>query len=295
MMLMAVAAIVATQAQTTKTVKVIDHPTQVIITESAKQVQLDIKGDGKDTTYRYQLNVKPGKDRLETTQSEGSGDNFQFNFPFKRRSGGCDVDDSQPHWETVCGDAYVGWGSATVDPSMRDQIKKTDWEIGVLNVLGVGYVFNQSRSRLSLGVGFNWSHYGLKKPYFWTRDTDGVTGYETNEMDYDKHHASLLVRSLQVPLMFSQSLGRHWAFSVGGIFNWNCYASYGNHYRIDKSDYKVNTRGLHQRKASFDVIGIVNYHSLGAYFRFAPQSVFEKDKGPEIKNRWTVGVILTSW
>jgi len=74
--------------------------------------------------------------------------------------------------------------------------------------------------------------------------------------------------------------------------NWNFYADCHNSFRVDKSDYTVTTRGLNQRKISFDGIAMLSWGGLGAYFRFAPQSVMKDGWGPEMKNRWTVGVVF---
>ena len=97
---------------------------------------------------------------------------------------------------------------------------------------------------------------------------------------------------MQFPLMFNQSLGKSWNVAVGAVMNWNFFADYKNTYRIGKSDYSETTRGLNQRKISFDCIAMLSWHGLGAYFRYAPQSVMKTGWGPEIKNRWTLGIVL---
>ena len=74
--------------------------------------------------------------------------------------------------------------------------------------------------------------------------------------------------------------------------NWNYYADYHNSYRIGNSDYTETTRGLNQRKISFDGIAELSWGGLGVYFRYAPQSVMKDGWGPEIKNRWTLGLVL---
>ena len=74
--------------------------------------------------------------------------------------------------------------------------------------------------------------------------------------------------------------------------NWNFYADYKDSYRIGKSDYTETTRGLDQRKISFDGIAMLSWGGLGVYFRYAPQSVMKDGWGPEIKNRWTLGLVL---
>ena len=165
-------------------------------------------------------------------------------------------------------------------------------EIGILNLIALGRVFNQGRSTVSLGVGFNWHRYGLESPYFWHRTTEGTLGYMEFGEPFDKHRATLLVRSMQFPLMFNQSLGKRWNVAVGAVMNWNFYADVRNSYRMGKTDYNETTRGLNQRKISFDGIAMLSWHGLGVYFRYAPQSVMKANYGPELKNRWTLGLVL---
>ena len=165
-------------------------------------------------------------------------------------------------------------------------------EIGILNLVSLARVFNQGRSRISLGVGFNWHRYNLESPYFWDRSEGGVLGYHQFTEPFDKHRATLIVRSMQFPLMFNQSLGKGWNVALSAVMNWNYYADYHNSYRIGKSDYTETTRGLDQRKISFDGIAMLSWGGLGVYFRYAPQSVMKDGWGPEIKNRWTLGLVL---
>ena len=174
----------------------------------------------------------------------------------------------------------------------RDALSKTVSEIGILNLIGFGYVFNHNRTTLSLGMGFNWTHYHLNNPYFFNRNNEGVLGFESLAGDFDNHYSSLTVRSMQFPLMFCQSLGKRWDIAAGAILNWDCYADFSNSYSQDKSHYNVTTRGLYQRKVSFDYLGMVTWHGIGAYFRYSPQSVLQVDYGPEMKNRWTIGLVL---
>lgn len=282
---MSFAAVANAQWADTDTVKVIKNPERVTITRSGGEVLLNVDGYGLGKRYEYQYRVAPdGNGRLATSHREGR--NWSLNHPFRAE----DTVSTKPHFEFFLSDFHFGWGGAAV--SDGDAMKSSINEIGVLNVIGLGYVFNANRSRISLGVGFKWSNFGLRNPYCWTRSDDGVLGYERMEFKHSKHKAKLQVRSMQVPLMFNQSLGKKWSVAVGGVMNWNCYASATTHYRIDKTDTDVTVRGLNQRKISFDVYAMVAWRSLGVYFRYAPQSVLKDGYGPEYKNRWMLGITL---
>ena len=277
----------ASEAIKDDSVKVIKNPEQVIVTKGEGSFRLNVEGNGNDKDYRYEYLVRAREDgTLYARESEGG--KVRFNHPFSK----CDSNYKKSHWEVFTSDLMFGWGGHSVAEIDHDILKKSMSEIGILNLVALGYNFNQNRSRLSLGLGFNWHRYNLEKPYFWTRSNEGVLGFGELTEPFDKHHATLLVRSMQFPLMFNQSLGKNWNVAVGAVMNWNFFADYKNSYRIGKSDYSETTRGLNQRKISFDGIAMLSWGGLGMYFRYAPQSVMKDGWGPEIKNRWTVGLVL---
>lgn len=276
----------AGEAPDVDTIKVIDSPKQVVVTHSKDTVLLHVDGNAVDSGYRYECRVTPKHPHgLKVMEREGNA--LEFSHPFKCR----DTLNTRQHFQVFGSDIYFGFGGSRIDAASRPAFSKAS-QLGVLNFLALGYVFNKSRSRLSLGVGFNWSWYSLKNPYFWTRSDDGVVGFEPSAEDLHDHSASLTLMSMQFPLMFNQSLGKHWNIAAGAILNWNYYARFSNCYASGSSDNSVTTHGLHQRKLSFDYIAMVSWHGLGAYFRYAPQSVFKTSFGPKIDNRWTIGLVL---
>ncbi|MBQ9216622.1 MAG: hypothetical protein IJ724_13395 [Muribaculaceae bacterium] len=287
---MAAMTIFAAQAtEQTDTVKVINHAKQVVITERRGDIRMRVNGLEDDDDYNYEYRVKQNNDGTVTaTQTENK--NVTFGYPFKR----CDPDRTDSHFEVFLSDVYVGWGHTKVGAANSDQIRNHTYEAGILNLLGVGYNFNLNRSRLSLGVGFNWAFYCMKNPYLWARNDEGQVVYDDLSIlgDYSNRHSNLVVRSLQFPLMFNQRIAQHVNVAVAGVMNWNYYANLENRFRIGKTSHKLTTNGLHQRKVSFDVMAIATFKSLGVYFRYSPQSVFKGDWGPELKNRWNLGLIL---
>ena len=197
------------------------------------------------------------------------------------------------HFILFMSDVYVGWGGHGIDKSHSGIIKKSHSEAGVLNLLAVGYNFNHERTTLSAGIGFNWTSYSLNKPALWSRGDNGVVGFANLAEPFENHNASLLVRSMQFPIMANQSLGKHWNIAFGPVLNWNYYASMTKSHTVGLDDYSVTMRGLNQRKFSVDGFVRVTWRGMGAYLRYAPMSVFEKGFGPEIKQRWSLGVVVS--
>ncbi len=264
------------------TVKVIDKPNQVVIAEDGDQVVVNVNGAYRDKDYKYEYRAKPSSKGFVTNQTE--------NHPLSYQFGRCDSTRSKRSFEVFTSDLYMGFGGNSVEQDNRDIIKRSRYDIGILNLIGLGV--NLNRTRLSIGMGFNWSRYGLNKPYVWSRGDDGVVGLDALGGEAQNLRTSLLVRSMQFPLLFNQYLGKHWDITVGPIFNWNFYADFNTSYRDGVNNYSVTTHGLYQRKFSVDGIVMVSWKGLGAYFRYEPQSVFKTGFGPEIKNRWTLGIVL---
>mgnify|MGYP007101836032 FL=1 len=264
------------------TVKVIDKPNQVVIAEDGDQVVVNVNGAYRDKDYKYEYRAKPSSKGFVTNQTE--------NHPLSYKFGRCDSTRSKRSFEVFTSDLYIGFGGNSVEQDNRDIIKRSRYDIGILNLIGLGV--NLNRTRLSIGMGFNWARYGLNKPYIWSRGDDGVVGLGALGGEAQNLRTSLLVRSMQFPLLFNQYLGKHWDITVGPIFNWNFYADFNTSYRDGVNNYSVTTHGLYQRKFSVDGIVMVSWKGLGAYFRYEPQSVFKTGFGPEIKNRWTLGIVL---
>ncbi|MBR5639894.1 MAG: hypothetical protein IKW83_09040 [Muribaculaceae bacterium] len=274
----------AQETSTIDTVKVIDKPNQVVIAEDGDQVVVNVNGAYRDSDYKYEYRAKPSSKGFVSEQNENH--KLRFEHPFSK----CDNDSSKRSFDLFMSDIYFGWGGNSVEAGTRDIIKRSHSEVGILNFVGLGV--NLNRTRLSIGMGFNWAHYGLNKPYIWNRNNNGVVGLEPLNGETQNLSTSLLVRSMQFPLLFNQYLGKHWDISAGPIFNWNFYADFHTSYSNGVNDYSVTTHGLYQRKFSVDGIVMVSWRGIGAYFRYAPQSVFKTGFGPEIKNRWTLGIVI---
>ncbi len=265
---------------TADTVKVINRPSRVVISVDSGQVRVNVKGGYHARDYEYEYCVKPGNDvALVTEQHE--------NRPM------CGTDSvKRPHLQVFLSDLYVGWGGNSVEKGNRELIKRSTTHFGILNVIGLGAVFNHNRTRVSAGVGINWTWHRLNKPTFWNIGEEGNVVLEPSSDAIKSHRATLTVYSLQFPLLFSQQISKRWNIAAGPVLNWNFYARYRNGYSLDGKDYSTSARVRNVRGFSLDYVAMVSYNGVGAFFRYSPQSVFKTGQGPEIKNRWTLGIVL---
>ena len=219
-----------------------------------------------------------------TIAAAAGDDDSLFDHPCK------DDDERTSHWSITTSGFYMGLGV------------KHDWdlinnsfEIGLMNVLAVNYNSLHGQN-LSLGAGIHHRSYSIKRPHMLVRDNNGVVSvgeYPSVNIEEIKNRSSNLnMWTMQVPLMFSQRIVKKVDITVAGIMNWNYYARVDNHYEFNKIDHDTKYKGLKQEKINFDFMGALSWSQFGVYCRYSPGKFFKEGYGPEIKNTWTVGLIL---
>lgn len=282
----ALIAVASMSAQTIDTVKVIDQPSQVIITETSNGSKIEVKGveDKKEYTYTYKMDHAPN-DSVHVNQSK----DFELKYPFSKSDGN---DNRKSHWAIIGNGLYLGFGNCSM-PEISYTL-----DFGILNIAAIEYDSHHGQE-VSLGIGFNLKEYYLKRDYCFVRDhQSGILGIGSYPDGIKNDYGSALgVRSLQFPLWFRQRIYKKLKFNVGAIMNWNLYASCNTHYKLEpyaheKVDYDIHLNGLNQQKLTLDLFGGLSCKGIGLYFRYSPQELFEKGFAPEIKNTWSVGLIL---
>ena len=272
-------AVMQMSAQSIDTVKVINQPNQVIITETPTGVQMRVVGSENDKNDNYIYRVDhSSNDTIHTTQGSDWELNFPYNLSFTK--------DSDSHWAVTMSGFYMGGGIS----HSWDMINNS-FEIGLLNIAALTYDSHHGQE-ISLGVGIHHKSFSLKRPNMLMRDEKtsvvGTTFYP-DELDVKDRSSNLNVWALQFPLMFRQKIYRSFAIKFGGIMNWNYKAHVNNHYTIGKTEYDITQKGLKQNKITFDFMGGLSLGHIGLYCRYSPNEVFKKGYGPEIKDTWTLG------
>lgn len=274
-LLMFMALSMTAQASDVDTVRVIENPSKVVITENKGAVSVVVNGESGNPAkeYRYDVNRKPVKNVVLEDYDDD------------------DDEDADKKWDFMVSGLYIGWGHSTGHDAAKGATSLTR-EVGILNLLGVGYNFGP-RSCLSLGAGFAGKWYNLKKDYMYGEVTPEVLtvnkGWPAGASDTK---STLSMMTVQFPLLYHQGFGKKFNIMVGPVLNWNIYATYNNKYKVDRTTTQTSTTGVHQRKVTVDgVIGVGN-RAMGVYFRYSPMNVFENNYGPKINNTWTLGLIL---
>ena len=273
-------AAVQLSAQNNDTVKVIDQPRQVIITETPTGVQMKVLGDKQDDTYTYTIQHSTN-DTVHTSQ----GSDWELNFPYNLSL----TNNKDHHWAIISNGFYMGGG---IHHSW--EMVNNSFEIGLLNIAAINYNSHHGQD-ISLGVGIHHKSFSLKRPNMLMLDENTnivSTTFYPDLAEIKERTSNLNLWALQFPLLFRQRIYKSFAIRLGGIMNWNYKAHVNNHYIIGNTEYSITQRGLKQDKITFDFVAGLTLGHAGIYCRYSPNEVFKKGYGPEIKNTWTMGGII---
>ncbi len=278
LIIIAMVAMVQAHATAPDTVKVIDSPSQIVITESSSGVKMTVTGSKEDKDYSYTYTVEhAANDTVHTTQSS----DWELNLPFMKSS------NNEFHWSIVCSGLYFGAGLSTSYDLVNNSF---NW--GILNFASLNYNTLHGQ-QFSIGVGYDNKRFSLKRPNCFVMDeATNIVDTESYPEGTVNRSSVLSVRAIQFPLQFQQFFGKNFHITLGGTMNWNVYAKCNTHYKVNKTHHDVSYRGIRQNKLTFDVYGALSYNRLGVYCRYSPCNLFKKGYGPEIKNTWMLGVAI---
>lgn len=219
------------------------------------------------------------------TQTSDENNESAYQHPFT------DKNESTKHWSVITDGFYIGMGV-----KHNWELINNSFEIGLLNFVAVNYNSLHGQN-LSLGVGIHHRSLSMKRPHMLVRgDNDQIvtpSTYPSINADEIKNRTSNLNEwTAQFPLMFSQRIVKKLNITVGGIMNWNFFARVDNHYEINHVEVETKFKKLKQQKVNFDFMGALSWNEFGIYCRYSPGKFFKDGFGPEIKNTWTMGLVM---
>ena len=262
---------------------VITNPKKVTISEENGKAIISVIEQKGDTSYDYKYEITSA-----TPLSVSSTSDWDVNYPFKRDR---DKDEDEfKTWETFVDGFYAGWGSSKVEGEALLQSKISTNEVGILNFFGVGYHPSHS-TRISLGIGYNYRNYNLKKQNYFFKAGDVVEILPFGE-EFNHRQSDLSIHSFQFPLLLNQRLGSKFNIELGPVMMWNFYADIDRKYKAVDTEYSELTNKLKQNPFHVEGFAALAWDDLGIYFRYNPNKVFKEGYGPEIKNTWTLGVMI---
>ncbi len=203
----------------------------------------------------------------------------------------------EPHW------AGIGWGFANI----------ADQQYNINNINGVSlksessneFFFNliekilpiyRNNLGLTTGLGFNWRNYFLDENKYLS-EVNGITTLVAAPAGIDYEFSRLRTFHITIPLLleWQPTFGKSQKFfvSAGVVGGVNTSATHKLKYK-DASDNTIRNitgKGLNIAPVNLDFLGQIGYGSWNVYAKYSPFSMFQSQKGPEIRSV-SVGAML---
>jgi hypothetical protein len=156
-----------------------------------------------------------------------------------------------------------------------------------LNISGTTLPVYRNNLGITTGAGISWLNLRLDKN---TRlaDVNGVTGVYQAPEDIRYSQSRLMVVRINIPLLLEWQPtinGRNKVFLSAGIVGGvKTHASYLVKFKDQTGKKnKEKDRGLNTKPLSIDYMVQAGYGSWGIYAKYSPISIFQAEKGPDVK------------
>ena len=164
------------------------------------------------------------------------------------------------------------------------------WEIWFIPLQTDFYLSRAHKDFISLGLGFDWRNYRMKNETCFMLVGDEVVGLGTYPQGSKPKFSRVKTFSINVPLLYSHKFDRDWGIGLGGVFNWNTYASIKTEFKQDGGTHKFVDKKIGQRKFTVDAMAVLYNPLFDLYVKYSPQDVL-KEPGVNF-SALTVGIYL---
>lgn len=218
-------------------------------------------------------------------------------LPFMNKSKSKKKYTMEPHW------AGIGWGFANISNSSLQfnnidgvSLKSESSNEFFFNLIEKILPVYRNNLGLTTGLGFNWRNYFFDANQHFS-EIDGVTIVENAAAGIDYKYSRLRTFYLTVPLLleWQPTFGKNHQFfiaagAVGGV---NTSAKHKIKYKDANNTTvkKITGKGLNAAPVSLDFLGQIGYGPWNVYVKYAPFSIFQSQKGPNIRSV-SVGAML---
>lgn len=264
------------------TVKIIENAGRVMVSRIGDTTTIEVeKGSdlGKEV-FSYKVTVEEDTDSV-------SDIDWELELPFgigKDKNSGC----SKLRTSVVFLDLlYVG---QRFNYFNKGNVKNSI-EGGVRNIVGIKWGRGSYKPSFSIGLGIGWQYYEAQEGFAYAKDGSSLVFVPV--ADGSELESSLFTTySFQIPLMYTQPIGRNLKFIIGSVGYFNTYAQARTVISVGKDKYKTLYRGLQQRffTAEF-TCGLGIRDILGVYVSWSPMTLFQAPYGPQLKS-WSIGTII---
>lgn len=275
------------QEEKTDTVMNLQSASRIEITETSKGLKVSaISESGEMETVETDY---PSSSRISSRQRSGRnlGDGW-----FSTERNLLDVKgEGRSHWGVSVDGVCIGL-NRTVGTTPEGGLQwSKSFEIGWLSCLNVFY--DWSRSRVSLGIGFDWRNYKIttsekclvpmigERGVEWGRYPEGARG----------RNSRIKIFTLQFPLLYEWSVPKSsLTFKVGPVVCLNTHASLKTNYETENGEMSDVTDKIGQRMFTLELFGSISlYKTVGLYVRYTPMKIMDTRQGVNFRVL-TVGV-----
>ncbi len=277
------------QEEKPDTILHITTPSKVVVTENASGSKVEVRSLTDDEELI--ASVFTGYSS-ESSVSSKSREGFLNSWWYNRNL--LNVEENQgSHWGVSLDGVCIGLNNA-LDQTPEGGLQwSKSFEISWLSCLNVYYEF--SRSRISLGLGFDWRNYKVTTSgRALVANADKGIGWGNYPGNSEGRFSRLKVFSLQLPLLYEWDVPKSsLTFKAGPIMNFNTYASLKSVWDDeDGNRHESFTKEIEPRRFTVDFFASLSFcKAIGLYVRYSPMKVMDAPTGLNFRPL-TVGVTL---
>ena len=261
------------QTETPDTILHITGSNKLIVTENPTGTLVEVRDIEKgDELVASVFTEYAAESSVRSSLREGSLGDWWYNRNL------LNVDDSyNSHWGVSIDGLCLGLTNAVDQSPERGLQWSKSFEISWLSCLNVYYEF--SRSKVSLGLGFDWRNYKVTTgdKALVANDSKGIEWGAYPEGSRGRF-SRLKVFSLQLPLLYEYSIPKSsLSLKAGPIFNFNTYASLKSAWDDENGNrHELFTKEIDPRRFTVDFFACISFcRALGIYARYSPMKVMD--------------------
>ncbi len=195
----------------------------------------------------------------------------------------------EPHW------AGIGWGFANISDQNYNlnnianvSIKSESSNEFFFNLIEKILPIYRNNLGLTTGLGFDWHNYYLDMNTH-LLELNGITDVYDAPTGVNYEYSRLRTFHITVPLLleWQPTFGKNHKFFVtaGAIGGVNTYASFRIKYQDSngRTIEENESKGLNVAPLSLDFLAQIGYGSWSIYAKYSPYSIFQSQKGPNIR------------
>lgn len=174
---------------------------------------------------------------------------------------------------------YFGW---QFNYHHKDNVKNS-FEFGVRNLIGMGWKRGNNGPSLGFGLGIGMRRFAAREGFCYFGAGNQLLLIPAEEgIQLKSSRLDLLV--FHVPLFLEIPLVNKLSFTIGGLINFNTWASAKTVTINEGNKFSSTYKNLQQNIFNVDVYASLNYSCIGFYADWSPMPIFKNGYGPEARS-----------